>query len=279
MRRMAAAALVLTLAACASGAKLPAPNTAQARFEPQQHAVQVMISDLAPVAAAALLGPNGERFPAAAVTVLSGPHIAYNPPPTVGIGGFGFSGCCSGFGSGVGLGVPVGRPTPAAVSDQYISSVVIPVPAAYAQHWSGYHVQVQVGSRALLLEVPPFASGLASGFYRHHGRAALRRLSADDAALSGCFVARDIAHPSRHHIMSRNTTSLSHRLRISCSTTPNIDAHGTLLSEETPVHGFQPADHPSCGLGRLRHVQELPIATGFCQEGGLDRYRVIDTRW
>jgi hypothetical protein len=102
---MAAAALALTLAACASRAKLPAPNTAQARFEPQQHAVQVMISDLAPAAAAALLGPNGERYPAAAVTVLSGPHIAYNPPPTlgIGIGGFGFSDCCSGFGSGVGV--------------------------------------------------------------------------------------------------------------------------------------------------------------------------------
>jgi hypothetical protein len=140
---------------------MPAPNTAQARFEPQQHAVHVIISDFAPVVTAALLGPNGERYPAAAPTVLSGPHIAYNPPPTmgIGIGGFGFSGCCSGFGSGVGVDVPVGRPTAAAVSDQYISSVVIPVPAGYAQQWSSYRVQVQVGNRVLLLEAPPSTSG------------------------------------------------------------------------------------------------------------------------
>jgi hypothetical protein len=64
-----------------------------------------MVSDIAPAAAAALLDPHGERYSAAAVTVLSGPQIAYNPPPTlgIGIGGFGFSGCCSGFGSGVGV--------------------------------------------------------------------------------------------------------------------------------------------------------------------------------
>ena len=161
MRRRAAAALVLTLAACASGARVPAPNTAQARFNPQQGAVQVMISDIAPATAALLWGPDGSRYPAAAVSLLSGPHIAYNPPPTLGfgIGGFGFSGCCSGFGSGLGIDVPVGQPTPAAVSDQYISSAVIPVPADYAQHWSGYRVQVQLGNRALLLTAPPPASG------------------------------------------------------------------------------------------------------------------------
>jgi hypothetical protein len=161
MRPMAAAGLALMLAACASGARLPPPNTAQARFEAEQGAVQIMISDLAPATAAVLLGPNGDRYPAAAVTVLSGPHIAYNPPPTVGFGfgGFGFSGCCSGFGSGVGLDMPVGRPTPAAVSDQYISAAVIPVPAGYAQHWSSYRVEVQIGNRALLLEAPPSTSG------------------------------------------------------------------------------------------------------------------------
>ncbi len=120
-----------------------------------------MISDLAPVTAVALLSSNGDRYPAAAVTLLSGPHVAYNPPPTVGfgVGGFGFSGCCSGLGSGLGLDVPVGKPTAASVSDQYISSAVIPVPAGYAQHWSSYRVQVQIGNRALLLAAPPSGTG------------------------------------------------------------------------------------------------------------------------
>ena len=148
--------LVLALASCARGPQLPPPNTAQASFQPQQQVVQVMISDLAPATAAELLAPNGARYPATAVTLLSAPHIAYNPPPTIGfgIGGFGFGGCCSGFGSGIGIGLPVGGPTPAAVSDQYISSIVISAPADYAAHWLDYRVQVQVGNRALWLAAP-----------------------------------------------------------------------------------------------------------------------------
>jgi hypothetical protein len=157
MKRTAVAGLTLLLAACANRAELPAPNTAQAHFEPQQGAVRVMVSDLAPARAAELLAPDGGRYPAAAVTLLSTPYIAYNPPPTIGLGfgGFGFSGCCSGFGSGLGISAPVGRPTPAAVSDQYISSAVIPVPADYVNHWSSYRVQVLVGNRALILSAPP----------------------------------------------------------------------------------------------------------------------------
>jgi len=158
---MTATGLALALAACANRVNLPAPNTAQARFEPQQGTVQVVVSGLAPASAAELLGPDGSRYPAAAVTLLSGPHIVYNPPPAVGfsIGGIGFSGCCSGFGSGIGVGVPVGGPMPAEVSDQYVSSAVIPVPADYGHHWSSYRVQVQIGSRALLLPAPPPAVG------------------------------------------------------------------------------------------------------------------------
>jgi hypothetical protein len=86
MRWMAAAALAPALAACASGPKLPAPNTAQARFDSQQGVVQVMISDLAPATAAELLGSDGARYQATAVTLLRGPYIAYNPPPSVGLG-------------------------------------------------------------------------------------------------------------------------------------------------------------------------------------------------
>ena len=105
--------LLLALAACPGASSLPGPNSKHARFDRQHGAVQVIISAFAPVTTAELLAPNGARYRAAAVTLLSGPYVAYAPPPTVslGIGGFGFSGCCSGFGSGIGIGVPIGRPT------------------------------------------------------------------------------------------------------------------------------------------------------------------------
>ena len=87
---------------------------------------------------------------------MSGPHVLYNPPPSVGlgIGGFGFSGCCSGFGSGIGFGVPVGRPTLAEVSDQYVASAQIPVPPDYASDWSRYHVEVYAGAQPMTLAAP-----------------------------------------------------------------------------------------------------------------------------
>ncbi len=154
--KRAAVALAFVLAACASGPRLPAPNTAETRYEPQLRSVRVLVSALAPASAADLLAPSGDRYPAAAVTLLRGPFVAYNPPPSVslGIGGFGFGGCCTAFGSGIGVGLPVGRPTPAAVSDQYISSAVIRVPEDYMQHWSNYRVQVRVGDRALSFYPP-----------------------------------------------------------------------------------------------------------------------------
>jgi hypothetical protein len=61
-----------------------------------------MVSSMQPLAAVALVAPDGTRYPAAGIALVSGPHVLYNPPPSVslGIGGFGFSGCCSAFGSG-----------------------------------------------------------------------------------------------------------------------------------------------------------------------------------
>lgn len=161
MRRAAALVLAFALAACTSEPRLPSPNTAETRYEPQLRAVQVLVSALAPATAADLIAPTGDRYPAAAVTLLRGPFVAYNPPPSIslGIGGFGFGGCCTGFGSGIGVGVPVGRPTPAAVSDQYISSAVIRVPEDYLEHWSSYRVQVRVGDRDLQLAAPSPAAG------------------------------------------------------------------------------------------------------------------------
>ena len=92
--------IVGLLAACA-GPKLPAPNSADVRYDGRDRAVQVMVSSLQPPTAAALVANDGTRYPASGIALVSGPHVLSNPPPSVGlgIGGFGFSGCCSGFGS------------------------------------------------------------------------------------------------------------------------------------------------------------------------------------
>ncbi len=117
MRLLLATCFVLALAACA-GPRLPAPNTAEARYDAKDRAVQVTVSGLQPASDAALVSGQGVRYPASTISVVSGPHVLYNPPPSVslGIGGFGFSGCCSGFGSGLSVGVAVGKPTPPEVS-------------------------------------------------------------------------------------------------------------------------------------------------------------------
>jgi hypothetical protein len=145
---------VAMLAAC--GPRLPAPNSADAQYDPRQQAVQVRVSSLQPPSAVALVALDGTRYPAAGIALLSGPHVLYNPPPSVGlgIGGFGFSGCCSGFGSGIGAGVPVGQPTPAAISDQFVASALIPVPPNYAANWSRYHVEVSAGGQAMDFAAP-----------------------------------------------------------------------------------------------------------------------------
>ncbi len=147
--------LVLSLAACA-GPKLPQPNTADVRYDTRDRAVQVMISGLRPATDVALISVQGSRYPASAISLVSAPYVLYNPPPSIslGIGGFGFTGCCSGFGSGLGIGVPVGRPTPAEVSDQYVASALIPVPADYAANWASYHLQVSIGGQSMILAAP-----------------------------------------------------------------------------------------------------------------------------
>ena len=104
MMRLPSLIVVAALAACA-GPKLPPPNSADAHYDGRERAVQLMISGLQPPTAAALVANDGARYPAAGITLVSGPHVLYNPPPQIGlgIGGFGFSGCCSGFGSGLGI--------------------------------------------------------------------------------------------------------------------------------------------------------------------------------
>ena len=152
--------LALLLASC-GGPALPRPNSSAARYDGADRAVQVMVSSIQPPSAAALVSADGARYPAAGISLLSGPHVLYNPPSTIGLGfgGFGFGGCCSAFGSGLGFDVPVGGPTVAEVSDQYIASVLIPVPADYATNWAAYHVEVAVGGRPMILPAPPPMAG------------------------------------------------------------------------------------------------------------------------
>lgn len=147
--------LVLSLTAC-SGAKLPPPNTAEVRYDAKNRAVQVTISGLQPASEAVLISGQGSRYPASMISLVSAPHVLYNPPPSIslGIGGFGFTGCCTGFGSGLSVGVPVGRPTPAEVSDQYVALALIPVPADYVANWANYRLQVSVGEHSITLPAP-----------------------------------------------------------------------------------------------------------------------------
>jgi hypothetical protein len=94
---------VAALSACA-GPRLPAPNSAFAEYDARDHSLHVMVSGLQPASNVALVGPDGMRYPAAGFSVISGPHVLYNPPPSIGfgVGGFGFTGCCSAIGSGIG---------------------------------------------------------------------------------------------------------------------------------------------------------------------------------
>lgn len=151
---------IVTLSAACAGPTLPPPNSAQVQYDERQQAVQVMVSSLQPPSAVALVSADGQHYPASGIALVSGPHVLYNPPPSIslGIGGFGFSGCCSGFGTGLGVGVPVGQPTPAEVSDQFVASALIPSPPDYATNWSQYHVEVSAGDQAMNFAAPHPAS-------------------------------------------------------------------------------------------------------------------------
>jgi hypothetical protein len=152
----ATCAVAAVLSAC-SGPRLPAPNSVDAHYDSRGQAIQLMVSGLQPPAAAELVSETGERYPASGISIVSAPHVLYNPPPSIGIGigGFGISGCCSGFGSGVGVDLPLGGPRPSQISDQYVASALIPVPADYAIRWSHYHLEVWVGGRPMTLTAPP----------------------------------------------------------------------------------------------------------------------------
>jgi hypothetical protein len=155
MIRAVALTVLAALAACA-GPQLPAPNSAIAVYDARENAIHVTVSGLQPASEAVLIGPDGSRYPAIGFSVLSGPHVLYNPPPSIGlgIGGFGFTGCCSSIGSGIGVGLPVGHPTVAEASDQFITSALITAPPDYARDWLRYRLEVGAGNQRMAVAAP-----------------------------------------------------------------------------------------------------------------------------
>jgi hypothetical protein len=145
----------MTLSACA-GPQLPPPNSAIAAYDARDNAIHVTVSGLQPASNAILIGQDGSQYPAVGLSVISGPHVLYNPPPSIGlgIGGFGFTGCCSSVGSGIGFGLPVGHPTVAEASDQFLTSALITVPPDYAQHWTQYRLEVAAGNQRMAVAAP-----------------------------------------------------------------------------------------------------------------------------
>ena len=70
----------VTLVACA-GPKLPAPNSADVRYDGRDRAVQVMVSSLQPPTFAALVANDGTRYPAAGISLVRAPTSSTTRPP------------------------------------------------------------------------------------------------------------------------------------------------------------------------------------------------------
>ena len=156
MRRAFLVLAVVAVQSACAGPRLPPSNSAIADYDARDHAVRVVVSGLQPASDVALIGPDGRRYPALGFSVISEPHVLYNPPPSIGfeIGGFGLTGCCSSIGSGIGFGVPVGGPTVAEASDQYVTSALITAPPDYQQHWSQYRLEVAAGGQRMAVAAP-----------------------------------------------------------------------------------------------------------------------------
>ena len=139
---------LLLLAGCSSTID---PNTARTKYDTGSNTVQITVSDTQPVTTGALVGPDGTVYQATSINVVETPHTVYQAPPSVGLGIGGWSG---NVGSAMGIGLPLGGPTPSQITDQFVSMVLLPVPADYQANWPAYKVQVQVGNRALTQPAP-----------------------------------------------------------------------------------------------------------------------------
>jgi hypothetical protein len=76
--RLFVLAIVGLLAACA-GPKLPAPNSADVRYDGRDRAAQVMVSSLQPPTAAALIANDGTRYPASGIALVASALIPVPP--------------------------------------------------------------------------------------------------------------------------------------------------------------------------------------------------------
>jgi hypothetical protein len=129
---------------------LPPPNSIRATFERSAQIIQLYVSNAQIPRGARLVDANGDQYPLP-LTVVSGPHVNYSTPPSVGLGlgGFGWN-----VGGGAGAGFPLGSPHPVGVDDQFIASARFGAPADYLQHWSQYHLVVDLGSQTLEIAAP-----------------------------------------------------------------------------------------------------------------------------
>ena len=134
----------------------PAEQCNRRNMTSRDHAVRVLISGLQPATEAALVDQDGRRYQAVGFSVISGPHGVRRRLRSIGfgIGGFGFTGCCSAIGSGIGFDVPGGGPTVAEASDQYVTSALITVPPEYQEHWSQYRLEVAAGGQRMAVAAP-----------------------------------------------------------------------------------------------------------------------------
>ena len=150
MRHLAVALFLCTsLVACSSN-PLPPPNSIRATYDREAPAIQVYISNAQMPREAYLIDEKGTRY-ALILTPVSGPHVNYSTPPTIGLGLGGFGG---NVGGGAGVGFPLGSPHPTSVDNQFVASSRLLPPPDYLQRWSQYHVVVDFGTQAMEVPAP-----------------------------------------------------------------------------------------------------------------------------
>jgi hypothetical protein len=130
--------LCVTLGACAKN-PLPPPNSVRATFDRGTQVIQVYVSNAQMPRDAWLVDVNGGRY-SLPLTLVSGPHVIYTAPPSIGLGlgAFGWN-----VGGGAGVDLPLGSPRPTSVDDQFVASAQVVAPPDYLQRWSQYHLAVE----------------------------------------------------------------------------------------------------------------------------------------
>ena len=142
--------LLICFAVSACANPLPPPNSIRTSYESGAQIIQVYISNAEMPRGAWLVDTTGTRYPLP-LTLVSGPHVNYSEPPTIGLGlgVFGWN-----VGGGTGVGIPLGSPRPTSVDDQFIASTRFAAPSDFSQRWSQYRIVAEVGVQTLEVPVP-----------------------------------------------------------------------------------------------------------------------------